>query len=51
MMAAAFFAFLASMVFAWRKSTAWALGMFFTALALSAGIFVSHIDTVLNLQF
>ncbi len=51
MMAAPFLAFVFSMGFAWRGSSRLALAMFFVALGLSIGVFMSHIDTPLHLQF
>lgn len=51
MMAAPFFALVLGIALAWSGSTRWAMTMFFVALGLSIGIFASHMDTPLNLQF
>jgi hypothetical protein len=50
-MAAPFLAFVLGIALAWCGSLRWAMTMFFVALGLSIGIFVSHMDSPLNLQF
>ena len=51
MIAGAFLLFVGSLCLARWKSERAALVMFFLAMGLSFYDFVSHLDTVLNLQF